>query len=87
MSNPEVSAPALRELAEVMAELPSVVDQIVRVTITTPGNGHVVGSRVLELAEMFPQHGPELRRIALQVGFDPFHKVRRLPGVSAAQVA
>lgn len=34
------------------------------------------GERVLELAERFPDHGAELRTLALRVGFDPEHKAR-----------
>jgi hypothetical protein len=66
------------ETAEVMSSLPNVVAEIVRATIATPGTKHVVGSRVLELAEMFPQHGAELRRLALLTGYNSLHKVRGL---------
>lgn len=68
------------ELAKLIRALPVGVAHAVAFTLADAVGWpeQMRGERVLELAQRFPQHGAELRALALRVGFDPQLKSRAL---------
>ena len=66
------------EVTALISALPDRVAQAVEFSLVGHSSPHERGQRVLALAELVPACGAKLRSIALQVGFDPLHKVRGL---------
>lgn len=66
------------DLANLIRALPPGLVHVVAFTLAdaVTWEGQARGERVLELAERYPDHGAELRALALRVGFDPQFKVR-----------